>query len=269
MGALYCNQGKYDSAQAVFERALEIRNRRFGTGDTLVAATLIDLADVANLLGERRRADSPGERRAADPPRGPRRAPSVDRHPSITIAMGRILSAQFGIGNLPQVDSTARAAVAMLRDLGLDRTPEAPPYPQRPGVEPHLPGRPCRGAGADAHGGGARFGPAWPFPPGPRGAPGEPRSGVFVRWIHRQKHRCPQLGARDPAGKSGRRQSGDRPEPFQPRRDGVQARRVRRRRAAVRGGYHCSRWARSMMTGRSPSIFPNGIVEKIGPATTC
>ncbi len=121
LGGLYVYQGKVDSAVAAYERALEIR-RRIGSADTLVAGTLLDLADAANDLGDRDRSDS-----LANQALRTLRAVHGERHLAVASALGRRLSAQLGAGNLVQAESTGRAAAAMLRDLGLEQVPEAIP----------------------------------------------------------------------------------------------------------------------------------------------
>jgi eukaryotic-like serine/threonine-protein kinase len=122
LGHVYFAQGKFDSAAPLYERALQIVRRRLGDRDTTVANVLLDLADVAGQMGARERADSLSEEAL----RIVRRAyPAGDL--SVVAAMSRVHGAQFGAGNLVQAESTGRAALAMLRDLGLERHPQAVP----------------------------------------------------------------------------------------------------------------------------------------------
>ena len=105
----------------MYERALEIR-QRVGSPDTLVAGTLLDLADATNDLGDRERSDS-----VANEGLRILRRVYGERHVSMASALSRRQSAQLGAGNLAQAESTGRAAIAMLRDLGLERDAQAVP----------------------------------------------------------------------------------------------------------------------------------------------
>ena len=117
LGWLFDSQGKYDSAGYAHERALEIRRRLPGS-DSLVPASILDLADLANARGEYPRADSLGEQALAI-----LRRVHGEQHRSLAAAMQRIVSANLSMGHYPRTDSTARAAIAMLRGLGLGRSP--------------------------------------------------------------------------------------------------------------------------------------------------
>ena len=57
LGTMLTSQGKLDSAETALGRALEIR-RRHGGADTVMAGTLLDLADLATMKGQLARGDS-------------------------------------------------------------------------------------------------------------------------------------------------------------------------------------------------------------------
>jgi eukaryotic-like serine/threonine-protein kinase len=121
LGIILTTQGKLDSAEAGLRRALEIR-RSHGGADTVMAGTLLDLADLANMRGESARGASLAHEALAIL----RRAVG-ERHLAVAAAMGRVQSTQIGEGELAKAESTGRAAVAMLRELGLERHPQMVP----------------------------------------------------------------------------------------------------------------------------------------------
>ena len=121
LGIMLTMEGKLDSAESALDRALGIR-RAHGGGDTLIAGTLLDLADLTNATGEPARGDS----LAHEALEIVRRSVG-DRHLAVAGAMGRILAAQLGAGELAKAESTGRAAAAMLRELGLERHPQMVP----------------------------------------------------------------------------------------------------------------------------------------------
>jgi tetratricopeptide (TPR) repeat protein len=119
LGASVLHPGKYDSAGPALERALEIRRRRLGGRDTFVAATLLDLADVADDRGDFRRSDSLAQEalrilRQAHGESIRRWPPPWDGSPGHGSTRGTASGGYDG-----------PAAIAMLHDLGLDRTPPA------------------------------------------------------------------------------------------------------------------------------------------------
>jgi eukaryotic-like serine/threonine-protein kinase len=118
-GGLFLSQRKFDSAGVALERALALRRDLLGPGDTLVAASLLDLADLATGMGQLRRADSLAQEALAI-----LRAAHGDRHPAIARTMSRIAGAYLGRGDYGRTDSIARPAIAMLRKLGLGRSPQ-------------------------------------------------------------------------------------------------------------------------------------------------
>ena len=115
------SQGKLDSAEATLGRALEIR-RRHGGADTVMAGTLLDLADLATTKGQLARSDSLAQEGLAI-----YRRTVGERHLAVAAAMGRVLSIQGTAGELEKAESTGRAAAAMLRELGLERHPQMVP----------------------------------------------------------------------------------------------------------------------------------------------
>jgi eukaryotic-like serine/threonine-protein kinase len=114
-------QGKLDSAETALGRALEIR-RRHGSADTVMAATLLDLADLARMKGRPARVDSLAHEALAI-----YRRIAGERDLAVAAAMGRVQSSQLGAGELAKAESTGRAAAAMLRELGLERHPQMVP----------------------------------------------------------------------------------------------------------------------------------------------
>ena len=121
LGTMLTSQGHYDSAETALERALEIR-RRHGGADTVMASTLLDLADLATIKGQLPRADSLAREALAI-----YRRTFGERDFAVAMAMGRVLSIQGTAGEWTKAESTARATVAMLRDLGQERHPQAVP----------------------------------------------------------------------------------------------------------------------------------------------
>ncbi|HYC31652.1 MAG TPA: tetratricopeptide repeat protein, partial [Gemmatimonadales bacterium] len=121
LGILLTAQGQLDSAGAVLGRALEIR-RSHGDADTLLAGTLLDLADLTNLTGEHARGDSLAQEALAIIRRN-----VGERHLAVAAAMARRLAAQLGAGELAKAEATGRAALAMLAELGLERHPQMVP----------------------------------------------------------------------------------------------------------------------------------------------
>ena len=119
LGWLYKEQGKFDSAGPAYERALAIRRGHRGA-DTLVAASLLSLSNLALDRGEYGRADS-----IAHEALEIFRAAYGNRHPSLAAAMGDIVSAQLSSGRWTEAEASAREALALLKALGLDRTPSA------------------------------------------------------------------------------------------------------------------------------------------------
>ena len=122
LGIMLTSQGKLDSAETALGRALEIR-RGHGGADTVMAGTLLDLADLANTKGEAARGDSLAQRGARDLPAGRRgaRPRRGDGHGPGPVHPG------LGAGELAKAESTGRAAAAMLRELGLERHPQMVP----------------------------------------------------------------------------------------------------------------------------------------------
>ena len=108
LGTMLTSQGKYDSAETALERALEIR-RRHGGADTVMAGTLLDLADLATIKGQLARADSLAREALAI-----YRRTVGERDFAVAMAMGRVLSIQGTAGEWTKAESTARATVAML-----------------------------------------------------------------------------------------------------------------------------------------------------------
>ncbi|HUR93765.1 MAG TPA: serine/threonine-protein kinase [Gemmatimonadales bacterium] len=121
LGNLLTAVGKLDSAEAALGHALAIR-RGNGGADTLIAGTLLDLADLANAKGEAARGDSLAHQ-ALDI----LRRVVGERDLAVAAAMGRVQSTQLGAGELEKAESTGRAAAAMLQELGLDRHPQMVP----------------------------------------------------------------------------------------------------------------------------------------------
>ena len=115
------SQGKLDSAETALGRALEIR-RGHGGADTVMAGTLLDLADLANTKGEAARGDSLAHEALAI-----LRRVAGERDLAVAAAMARVQSTQLGAGELAKAESTGRAAAAMLRELGLERHPQMVP----------------------------------------------------------------------------------------------------------------------------------------------
>ena len=87
-------QGKLDSAEAMLGRALEIR-RVHGGADTVMAGTLLDLADLANMKGAATRGDSLAHEALAI-----LRRVAGERHLAVAAAMARVQSTQLGAGEL-------------------------------------------------------------------------------------------------------------------------------------------------------------------------
>jgi tetratricopeptide (TPR) repeat protein len=121
LGILLTSQGKLDSAETALGRALEIR-RRHGGADTVMAGTLLDLADLAAMKGQNARGDSLAQEALAI-----YRRTAGERHLAVAAAMARVLSTQGQAGELTKAESTGRAAAAMLRELGLERHPQMVP----------------------------------------------------------------------------------------------------------------------------------------------
>ncbi len=121
LGNLLSMQGKLDSAEAALGRALSIR-RAHGGADTVVAGTLLDLADLANTKGESLRGDSLAHEALAI-----YRRVAGERDLAVAAALARVQSTQLGAGELAKSESTGRAAAAMLRELGLERHPQMVP----------------------------------------------------------------------------------------------------------------------------------------------
>ena len=121
LGIIQTTQGKLDSAEAALRRALEIR-RAHGGADTVIAGTLLDLADLANMKGEATRGDSLAHEALAI-----LRRAAGERDLAVAAAMARVQSTQLGAGELAKAESTGRAAAAMLRELGLERHPQMVP----------------------------------------------------------------------------------------------------------------------------------------------
>ena len=121
LGMIQTTQGKLDSAEAALGRALEIR-RAHGGADTVMAGTLLDLADLANMKGEATRGDSLAHEALAI-----LRRAAGERDLAVAAAMARVQSTQLGAGELAKAESTGRAAAAMLRELGLERHPQMVP----------------------------------------------------------------------------------------------------------------------------------------------
>jgi serine/threonine protein kinase/tetratricopeptide (TPR) repeat protein len=121
LGILFTTQGKLDSAEAALGHALEIRRAR-GNADTVMAGTLLDLADLANTKGEPLRGDSLAHEALAI-----FRRAAGERDLSVASAMARVQSTQLGAGEYAKAESTGRAAAAMLRELGLERHPQMVP----------------------------------------------------------------------------------------------------------------------------------------------
>ena len=72
---VYKEQGKYADAEALFKRALAIREKALGAGHPDVADTLNNLADVYLAQGKYADAEGLYETRAGDPGEGARRRP--------------------------------------------------------------------------------------------------------------------------------------------------------------------------------------------------
>jgi serine/threonine protein kinase/tetratricopeptide (TPR) repeat protein len=121
LGNLLTAQGKLDSAEVALGRALTIR-RSHGVTDTLLAGTLLDLADLANTRGEFARGDSLTHEALAIV-----RQVVGEQHLAVATAMGRLQATLLQQGELAKSESTGRAAVAMLRTLGLARHPQIVP----------------------------------------------------------------------------------------------------------------------------------------------
>ena len=121
LGIIQTMEGKLDSAEAALGRALAIRRAR-GGADTVMAGTLLDLADLANTKGEATRGDSLAHEALAI-----LRRVAGERDLAVAAAMARVQSTQLGTGELAKAESTGRAAAAMLRELGLERHPQMVP----------------------------------------------------------------------------------------------------------------------------------------------
>ena len=146
-----------------------------------------------------------------------------ERHLSVAAAMARRLEhAARHAGSCRRPTRPARAAIAMLRELGLERNPQMVADPQRPGAEPRLPGR--------QRGGAARCCTRWWRSTRRSSAPRIPTwrptwrtsgwcttsAGFADSNIGRARP-----GAGDAAGRARGRQPGHRPQTLQPRVDGV------------------------------------------------
>ena len=121
LGTMLTSEGKLDSAETALRRALAIRRQR-GGADTLLAGTLLDLADLPTTKGQLARSDS-----LAQEALGIYRKVAGERHLAVAAAMARVLSIQGTAGELAKAESTGRAAAAMLRELGLERHPQMVP----------------------------------------------------------------------------------------------------------------------------------------------
>jgi serine/threonine protein kinase/tetratricopeptide (TPR) repeat protein len=121
LGMIQTTEGKLDSAEAALGRSLAIR-RAHGGADTVMAGTLLDLADLANMKGEATRGDSLAHEALAI-----LRRAAGERDLAVAAAMARVQSTQLGAGELAKAESTGRAAAAMLRELGLERHPQMVP----------------------------------------------------------------------------------------------------------------------------------------------
>jgi serine/threonine protein kinase/tetratricopeptide (TPR) repeat protein len=120
MGNLLTSQGKLDSAETAFGRALAIR-RRHGA-DTLLAGTLLDFADLMTAKGQLARSDTLAREALAI-----YRRVAGERDLAVAAAMGRVLSIQGTGEEWEAAESTGRAAVKMLEELGLERHPQMTP----------------------------------------------------------------------------------------------------------------------------------------------
>jgi len=117
---LLTSEGKLDSAETAFGHALAIRRRR--GADTLLAGTLLDFADLVTAKGELARSDTIAREGLAI-----YRQVLGERDLAVAAAMARVLSIQGTGGRWEAAESTARAAVAMLEELGLERHPQMTP----------------------------------------------------------------------------------------------------------------------------------------------
>jgi len=117
---LLTSEGKLDSAETAFGHALAIRRRR--GADTLLAGTLLDFADLVTAKGELARSDTIAREGLAI-----YRQVLGERDLAVAAAMARVLSIQGTGGKWEAAESTARAAVAMLEELGLERHPQMTP----------------------------------------------------------------------------------------------------------------------------------------------
>ena len=116
LGTMLTSQGKFDSAETALDRALEIR-RRHGA-DTVLAANLLDLADLATITG-------PAPPRGLARPGGARDLPADGRRARLRRGDGHgpgRFHPGHGAGELAKAESTGRATVAMLRELGRSGT---------------------------------------------------------------------------------------------------------------------------------------------------